>query len=46
MRLPRVVFHDEDHVEILQLEMNTFEMDEFHFVENDHEWRLDKQRNE
>ena len=35
-----VIFEDKDHVEILQLELNSFEMNQLYFVERDNEWRL------
>ena len=36
-----IVFENETHVEIFQLELNTFKMDQFKFVQWDNKWRLE-----
>ena len=36
-----VVLVDDDHVEVLQVELHALKVDQLHLVQSDHEWRLD-----
>lgn len=41
-----VVLVDDDHVEVLQVELHTLKVDQLHLVQSDHERRLDAEHTE